>query len=269
MAKFAQGRFALSISDRSGLAFPYTEMVREWNGAWVHISEFEKKQPQLQPRPFTADPQALNFVRPARVEPATDDILPNDPFTTASNTTLTVSFFNSGLQVDDQVRFSDVKFPVGGVSIAALQLETTLSAAVTASDTTISLTSTTNFPTSGFVMIESVNTDTTSSSYGSFQNEVIEYTGISGSDLTGCTRATSVPYRGRTLTKTTAYAHPSGSTVFGSFKVASLIQTSYVNDANTTVYEYNSFTITLPSAATGSETGGGFNCFVGPLNERP
>ena len=118
-------------------------------------------------------------------------------------------------------------------------------------------------------MIESVNTDTTSSSYGSFQNEVIEYTGISGSDLTGCTRATSVPYRGRTLTKTTAYAHPSGSTVFGSFKVASLIQTSYVNDANTTVYEYNSFTITLPSAATGSETGGGFNCFVGPLNERP
>ena len=61
----------------------------------------------------------------------------------------------------------------------------------------------------------------------------------------------------------------SGSTVFGSFKVASLIQTSYVNDANTTVYEYNSFTITLPSAATGSETGGGFNCFVGPLNERP
>ena len=269
MAKFAQGRFALSISDRSGLAFPYTEMVREWNGAWVHISEFEKKQPQLQPRPFTADPQALNFVRPARVEPATDDILPNDPFTTASNTTLTVSFFNSGLQVDDQVRFSDVKFPVGGVSIAALQLETTLSAAVTASDTTISLTSTTNFPTAGFIMIESVNTDTTSSSYGSFQNEVIEYTGISGSDLTGCIRATSVPYRGRTLTKTTAYAHPSGSTVFGSFKVASLIQTSYVNDANTTVYEYNSFTITLPSAATGSETGEGFKCFVGPLNERP
>ena len=74
MAKFAQGRFALSISDRSGLAFPYTEMVREWNGAWVHISEFEKKQPQLQPKRFTADPQALNFVRPARVEPATDDI---------------------------------------------------------------------------------------------------------------------------------------------------------------------------------------------------
>ena len=62
-------------------------------------------------------------------------------------------------------------------------------------------------------MIESVNTDSTSSSYGSFQNEVIQYTGISGSDLTGCTRATSVPYRGNTLTKTTAFAHPTASKV--------------------------------------------------------
>ena len=269
MGNFASGKHAFMISDRSGMRFPYTEMVQEWNGAWVHISEFEKKQPQLQPRPFTADPQALNFVRPARVEPPTDDILPNDPFTTASNTTLTVSFFNSGLQADDQIRFTDVKSPVGGVSVDALQLQTTLNGAITTTDTTITLTSTTNFPTAGFIMIESVNTDSTSSSYGSFQNEVIQYTGISGSNLTGCTRATSVPYRGKTLTKTTAYAHPTASKVFGSYKVASLIQTSYVNDANTTVYEYNSFTITLPSAATGSETGGGFNCFVGPLNERP
>ena len=118
-------------------------------------------------------------------------------------------------------------------------------------------------------MIESVNQDTASSSYGSFQNEVIQYTGISGSDLTGCIRATSVPYRGNTLNKTTAFAHPTASKVFGSYQVASLIETSYVNDANTTVYEYNSFTLTLANAASGTETGGGFNCFVGPLNERP
>ena len=41
MGKFATGKQSLSISDRSGLAFPYTEMVREWTGAWVHISEYE------------------------------------------------------------------------------------------------------------------------------------------------------------------------------------------------------------------------------------
>ena len=67
-SRFSKGRHALSISDRSGAAFPYTEMVREWNGAWVHTSEFEIKQPQIQPRPVGADPQALEFARTARTE---------------------------------------------------------------------------------------------------------------------------------------------------------------------------------------------------------
>ena len=51
MARFAKGSRALAISDRSGAAFPYREMVQEWTGAWVHISEFEPKQPQLEPHP--------------------------------------------------------------------------------------------------------------------------------------------------------------------------------------------------------------------------
>ena len=68
MARFAKGRRALAISDRSGAAFPYNEMVKEWNGAWVHNSEFEAKQPQLEPHPVGADPQGLLHARPARVE---------------------------------------------------------------------------------------------------------------------------------------------------------------------------------------------------------
>ena len=47
MAKYASGKRSLAISDRSGMAFPYPEMVREWNGSLVHISEYEPKQPQL------------------------------------------------------------------------------------------------------------------------------------------------------------------------------------------------------------------------------
>ena len=68
MAKFAKGKHALAISDRSGLAFPWREMVTEWNGAFVHYSEYERKQPQLEPRPFVADPQGLEKARPARSE---------------------------------------------------------------------------------------------------------------------------------------------------------------------------------------------------------
>ena len=46
-SKFATGKNVSAISDRSGLAYPYKEMVFEWNGSLVHNSEFEPKQPQL------------------------------------------------------------------------------------------------------------------------------------------------------------------------------------------------------------------------------
>ena len=260
MTTFSQGKYALAISDRSGMAFPYNEMVREWNGALVHVSEYEPKQPQLDPKPTSADPQALQRARPARTEFATQDFLPFNPFTTASNTTLTVAFENSQLQVDDVLRFTSVKEAVGGVSIAKFQLQTTLAADITDTATTINLTDGSNFPTAGFIMIEKINTD------GDYVNEVIQYTGRSSNQLTGCTRGTAAPYRGFTPPATTAGSHTSGATVFGSFKVASLVSTSYVNDANTTVTEYNSFIVNLPNPVSETATGGGFNCVISPLN---
>ncbi len=63
MAKFAKGKYAQSISDRSGPAFPYLEMLKEWNGSLVHVSEFEPKSPQLDPKVYGADPQALRNTR--------------------------------------------------------------------------------------------------------------------------------------------------------------------------------------------------------------
>ena len=56
MPRYAKGKFALRISDRSGMAFPYNEMVKEWNGSTVHISEFEPKHPQLEPNYHPTDP---------------------------------------------------------------------------------------------------------------------------------------------------------------------------------------------------------------------
>ena len=63
--KYASGRYAKAISDRSGLEFPYNQMVREWTGALVHTSEWEEKQPQLDPRKHVSDPQALKNPRPS------------------------------------------------------------------------------------------------------------------------------------------------------------------------------------------------------------
>ncbi len=64
MSNLSRGKYAQFISDRSGQAFPYTEMVIEWNGARVHTSEFEAKHPQLDPKPTTADGQGLRNARP-------------------------------------------------------------------------------------------------------------------------------------------------------------------------------------------------------------
>jgi len=58
------GKYALAISDRSGMAFPYNEMVKEWNGSLVHKSEFEEKHPQLEPRKHKPDGQSLKNARP-------------------------------------------------------------------------------------------------------------------------------------------------------------------------------------------------------------
>ena len=264
MSSFAQGKHALAISDRSGLAFPYLEMVREWNGAWVHRSEFEPKQPQLVPKPTNADPQALTRARPARTEFPTEDFLPENPFTTASNTVLKVAFPNGALQVDDQVRFRDIRVPIGGVPITTLQLSTTLDTAATATDTTIVLQTGTHLPTSGYIVIEKVNSDS-----GLFENETIKYTGRTGDNLTGCTRGTSAPYRGETFRNTIAGSHPVGAKVFGSYKVDSLNTTQVLGNGQPQyTTRFDGINVTLVNAATSTEIGGGFQCTIGPVNDK-
>ena len=106
MSNFAKGKYAQFISDRSGMAFPYKEMVREWNGSRVHVSEFEPKQPQLEPKPHSADPQGLPNARPARTEPAVARLLTLNPLKiTDGSQTVTVFEENHGRSTSDVVRF--------------------------------------------------------------------------------------------------------------------------------------------------------------------
>ena len=270
MSNFSKGKHAQFISDRSGMAFPYKEMVKEWNGSRVHISEFEPKQPQLEPHPVGADQQGLMHARPARVEFPVQDILPNNPFTTtAASGTLSVSYPSN--QINDgtsYVRFQSVKKPVGGVAVSTLQLETTLNGNINNSVTTITLTDATEFPTSGFIMIEKIDTTPDTTNYGKYLNEVIQYTGKSGNDLTGCTRGTSAPYKGRTLSNTTAGAHLSGAKVYGSYLATAIGTTVQTGAQPATETQYNSITVPLVSNASSTETGGGFQCTIGPVNDR-
>ncbi len=96
------------ISDRSGQRFPYQEMVQEWNGSWVHTSEYEAKQPQLEPKPTTADPQGLRYAHPDRIEPAVIIELAPNPFSTtkyAGSTYINVFSQDHGRSTGNIVRF--------------------------------------------------------------------------------------------------------------------------------------------------------------------
>ena len=107
MPKYASGKYAKAISDRSGLEFPYKEMVKEWNGSLVHVSEYEPKQPQLEPKPMSADAISLANIRPSREAPAVLGMIPEDGFKTyeAGSRIINVSFPGHGLTTSTTYRF--------------------------------------------------------------------------------------------------------------------------------------------------------------------
>ena len=109
MSNFARGKYAKAISDRSGMAFPYNEMIREWNGMFVHKSEHESKHPQLDSRAHKADAVALQHARPTRTETAVPSLLKTNPFKTGTSGTsaITVTEINHGRSSSDTVRFRD------------------------------------------------------------------------------------------------------------------------------------------------------------------
>ena len=122
MSKLSRGKYAQAISDRSGMAFPYNEMVKEWNGSLVHVSEFEAKQPQLEPTRFTGDPEGLSNARPARTEPATQNLLPGNPFDiTSGSTSITVTEPSHGRNTSDTVVFRNIDGSPGGLAYTVFE----------------------------------------------------------------------------------------------------------------------------------------------------
>ena len=265
MASYAQGKYALAISDRSGQVFPYREMVREWNGAYVHTSEYEPKQPQLEPKPISADPQGLLRARPSRKALPTPSVLDLNPIsTTSSNTTVTIFQERHQRKTGDFVRLYDVKEPVGGLTIAELEMSTTLKTAINKTDTTIVLNDSTKFPSSGFISIVTFNSEN-----GENHTETIKYTAnnTGTGTLSGVTRGSSAPSYGETPAATTARHHKVGNKVFGSREIT-IIEESFVNDAGSTETYSNKFTFVVNSTPSSTQRGGGYFVFGGPVNDR-
>jgi len=278
MAKFAKGKHALAISDRSGLAFPWREMVQEWTGAWVHTSEFEPKQPQLEPRPFVADPQGLQKARPQVAPLPTPDLLEENPITTNNisiGSVYVVTQPNSRILVNDVVRLMSIKSNLVSSttalqrSIQELELSTTLASNITSTDTSMTVVDDLGFYTNGgYVVIEKINSTT-----GFFENEVVEYTAYNSGTkvLSGLVRGTNAPFRGVSPVNTTASSHDAGAKIFGARLVHSLNETTQSQAGQpSTITIANSYNLKENDEGTlfldVYGPGGGLNCLAGPVN---
>ena len=267
MARFAQGRYSLAISDISGQAFPWNEMVTQWNGLFVHFSEFESKQPQLDPKPSAADPTALTTTRPQQDSPDSLRFLSFNPIKTfaAGSSIINVTEENHGRLYGASVRFRGPPGPAGAFNnIAAIDgisgaqicqvgqklipgiytnITTTLVGNIDATQTTgIILTSVTGFQvqsprTPGSVNFFSGGTPINGIKMGT---EILVYTGISiTKELEGVVRGTF---------SSTAAAHTAGDTA--------RCLPDPLNNYNVT---------TAGTAISGQIRGGGYNTSSGPV----
>jgi len=117
---YASGKRSKAISDRSGQAFPYREMVKEWTGALVHISEFEPKHPQIDPPYHKADAVALQNPRTMKFQQPTDistinPQAPNDD-TIADSGGIFVGVANLSLPGDFAFRTQDFEVTSNGIT---------------------------------------------------------------------------------------------------------------------------------------------------------
>ena len=108
MSRFASGKDAYGISDRSGFRYRLVEMVTEWNGSKVGRDEYEAKHPQLEPIRVGPDPQAIHDPRPdQRTEVTVARLLPSNPLLSGSSgsAVITVIEPSHGRTTGDTVRF--------------------------------------------------------------------------------------------------------------------------------------------------------------------
>ncbi len=143
MSKYATGKWAYGISDRSGFRYRLRDMRKEWNGLLVGKDEWEPKQPQLEPLRATPDPQALRDPRPEHnvgsfSASVGDDIFP-EPENKINTMVGYVGFVSvTGVNTIINVTPSGVSATggVGAVSITAESASTFDSTSVTLDSTT-------------------------------------------------------------------------------------------------------------------------------------
>jgi len=98
MATYATGKRSKAISDRSGMEYPYEEMVKEWNGSLVHYTR------------TTADAIALRNPRVMKFQQPSQQFLRDGDGTTSDSGGASVGV--ADLSLPGQFAFRTQEFPV-------------------------------------------------------------------------------------------------------------------------------------------------------------
>ena len=77
---FAAGKLTWAICDTCGQRYRLRQLKEQWDGFMACPQCFDLKQPQLDPPPVGADPEAVRNPRPDRTEPTAVSMLTNNPF---------------------------------------------------------------------------------------------------------------------------------------------------------------------------------------------
>ncbi len=123
MARFASGKDAYGISDRSGFRYRLRDMRKEWNGLLVGKDEWEQKHPQLEVTRHPPDAEALRDPRPdSRVAPEVEHILGLNAFLTGASGSTIITVFepSHGRSTSDVVRFRNV-MPFDGFTSSVIE----------------------------------------------------------------------------------------------------------------------------------------------------
>ena len=123
MAKYASGRKSLAISDRSGMAFPYDEMVKEWNGSLVHNSEYESKQPQIRRRYAVSDAIALQNPRNIKFQQQSQKFLADGDVTFSDSGGASVGVANLTLPGDFAFQTFQTEINTNGLDTSQQSME--------------------------------------------------------------------------------------------------------------------------------------------------
>ena len=88
---FAAGKLTWGICDTCGQRYRLRQLKEQWDGFKACPECFDLKQPQLDPPPVGADPEAILNPRPDRTEPAAVSMLTSNPLlSTASSAVIKV-----------------------------------------------------------------------------------------------------------------------------------------------------------------------------------